>query len=978
MRILEPEKNLKKEIIHLRRLKSIRQAIYKTIARLDVSVHTSDEPVAPGLQRDLKYDSISKKRVWAKVYGCAWFKISGLIPSDSDKKHIVVKINIGGEGAVYSDTEPVSAITSVMSYIDRLDAGTGKSIIEISDFASPGSILELYIDAGFNGYYNLPFGLGIFRYAYLCEVDDNLKDYYYDYLCLASLLSITKDTKRRKEINSLLNRSYVEHKYSIASAREILKSQFDGITEDNILFTAIGHSHLDLAWLWPIRETKRKIQRTFAHQLNNSKKYPEYVYGASQPWLYEYIKNNYPQQYSAIKNMESHNKLELQGGMWVEADMNLSSGEAIIRQILYGKLFFKSEFNQDVQICWLPDVFGFNANLPQILKKSGLHYFMTTKLSWNEHNKFPHNSFIWKGIDNSEVLAHMPLDNTYTSAASPACARYGADNYPERHITPHALMVYGIGDGGGGPGEVHIELLKRQFALEASPKITMGKVIDFFKNLDFYRDMLPKYSNELYLEKHQGTYTTQGKNKNYNRRLEYALQTLEAISSLACQKGIDYPKKKLDEWWKEALLYQFHDILPGSSITRVYTESCIRYEEILKNINYEMDKILSFMKISEGLSFFNPTSFFRNELTKVDDTWYNVLIEPYGFGKACNITDSDISFTDDTIENAFISIRFSKDGDIISAIHKKTNKEYAAKRLNTLKLYKDKWLYYNAWDIDWQYYKKRSRTLKAYKNMTFKDGPCVVRRNYYKHNKTTIIQDVIIQSISPVIYFKTDCDYHETFKMLRTDFDVAVDSSYVSCDIQLGTIKRSTGNVTDIEKAQFEICAHKYVDLSDENNGISLLNDCKYGHRVKGNRISLNLLRSPVFPDKNADKSKHSFTYALFMHENKLGTDTLSYAYALNKPLEVLRYATENISIASTDNEAVVIETIKQSESGDGIIIRVYESQGKNAICSIKTALEYYEAVETDLMENEIHEIKINDISFSPFEIKTIKLKWKH
>jgi alpha-mannosidase len=227
------------------------------------------------------------------------------------------------------------------------------------------------MDAGYNGYYNFPYGYGIFKYAYLCTVNDDLKDYYYDYLCLSSLLSVTKDTKRRKEINDLLNKSYATYHTSIASAREILGSQFHGTAEENIDFTAIGHSHLDLAWLWPVRETKRKAQRTFANQINNSDKYPEYTYGASQPWQFDYIKNNFPKQYSILKNKVSEGKFELQGGMWVEADMNLSSGEAIIRQILYGKEFFKNEFDKDMLMCWLPDVFGYNGNLPQLLKKSG-------------------------------------------------------------------------------------------------------------------------------------------------------------------------------------------------------------------------------------------------------------------------------------------------------------------------------------------------------------------------------------------------------------------------------------------------------------------------------------------------------------------------------------------------------------------------------------------------------------------------------
>lgn len=973
---MEPVKNLKKETIHLSRMRKMRKAIYKKVATLEAAVHASDEPIPAGMQKDLIYTPISKKRIWGGLYDCAWFRIKGIVPKTAAGKHVVANICIGGEGAVYDGVEPVAAITSVMSYIDRIGASKGKSIVEVSDSATPGTNIEMYIDAGYNGYYNLPFGYGIFRYAYLCMADDDLKDYYYDYLCLASLLSVTKDNERRKELNTLLNKSYAMHRISINSAREILSLQFKGKPEENINFTAIGHSHLDLAWLWPLRETKRKAQRTFANQISNSYQFPSYIYGASQPWQFEYIKNNFPNQYSALRKMAADDKLELQGGMWVEADMNLSSGEAIIRQIQYGKDFFRKEFGKDMQMCWLPDVFGYNGNLPQILKKSGLPYFMTTKLSWNEHNRFPYRSFIWKGIDNSEVLVHMPPDDTYNSAGSPACARHGADNYPERDKTPLALMVYGIGDGGGGPGDVHIELVSRQKNLQGSPCITMGKAIDFFGKLDLYREKLPYHTGELYLEKHQGTYTTQSKSKSFNRRLEYALQTLEALCTLAWQKGMEYPKDKLDKWWKEVLLYQFHDILPGSSITRVYEESHQRYAVILSEITAEKERVLIFLKTGKGISVFNPTSFFRKELIKNDSAWYRTTVEPYAFTTVQPVTDGDVRFSDNSMENAYVILRFSQDGDIISAISKETDKEYAADRLNTLRLYKDKWMFYNAWDIDWNYYKKHSKILKAYKSETFIDGPSVVRRNYYKHKKSTIVQDVILQDGNPVVYFKTACDYRETFRMLRADFDVAINSSFVSCDIQLGTITRSTGNITDIEKAQFEICAHKYVDLSDDKYGISLLNDCKYGHRVKGNRISLNLLRSPVFPDKTADRGEHSFTYALYMHEGELSVDSLAYSYALNKPLEVLQFAVDNISIVSSSNKNVVIETIKRSDSGDGVILRLFESQGTSACCNVKTTLQYTTAVETDLMENELQSIDIGNLSFTPFEIKTIKLKW--
>lgn len=973
---MEPIKHIRKERKHLRRLKQMRGNIYTKIGPLEVGVHPSCEPLPPGEQQNLDYRPIRRKSVWGGVFDCAWFRVKGVIPSAAQGKHVVVHINVGGEGAVYDGAEPASAITLVMSYIDRLQSGVGKSVIEISPCAKNGEKVELYIDAGYNGYYNYPFGWGIFHYADLCVVDDALLDYYYDYLCIASLLSVEEDRARRAMLSRTLDESFAALKNSVAEAKAILAPLFDGKPDESVTFTAVGHSHLDLAWLWPLRETKRKAQRTFANQINNAARYPEYIYGASQPWQFEYIRDNYPAQYARLKKMAEGGQLEPQGGMWVEADTNLSSGEALIRQILYGTEFFREEFGREMKICWLPDVFGYNGNLPQILKKSGLPYFMTIKLSWNEHNRFPYRSFVWSGIDGSEVLVHMPPDETYNSAGSPACVRHAAENYTEREKAPVALFLHGIGDGGGGPGEAHIELVMRQTSLDRSPRVAHGTAEGFFEDLENYRGALPRYSGELYLEKHQGTYTTQGANKNFNRRCEYALQDLEALCTLAWTEGRKYPDEALDEWWKEVLLYQFHDIIPGSSITRVYEESKERYAIILKEIEAERLNVLGFLSDKSGVkSVFNPTGFSRCEYIKSEDKWYYAETLPYGFAPLSEaLSPAGMQCGKDTLENELLALRFSPNGDIISLKSKEDGFEFADGSLNTLRLYRDKWLYYNAWDIDWKYYKKPSRILKAYKTESFIDGPRAVRRSYYRHGKTAITQETVLYAGCPVVYFETSCDYHETFKMLRADFDAAVRSDTVTCDIQLGSIERSTGNVTKEEIAQFEICAHKYVDVSDEKRGLSLLNDCKYGHRVKGNRISLNLLRSPVYPDKTADRGLHSFTYALYPHSGPCGVGTLKYGYMLNKPLQTVAGQININSIASTNNPSVVVETIKRARDGGGVILRLFESQGRGAVCGLETIFRYSKALETDLMENALGPARLEELQFTPFEIKTIKL----
>ncbi len=973
---MEPIHALKKEKTQLRRLKALRARVYKKIAPVDVRVSSSTEPVDLQQRETLVYRRIQKNGIWGRVFDCAWFHMTATIPASARGKHVVLHTNVGGEGLVSNGADPDKAITLISTYLDRVTPGLGKSIIEITPSAEGGEAVDLYLDATYNGYYNVPYGRGIYHYAELCAVDEPMRDYYYDYLTVASVLSVTEEPARRAQLTAMLDESYALAFSDLPQAREKLLPVLVGTPDPDFAITATGHSHLDLAWLWPIRETKRKAARTFANQVNNAARYPDYIYGVSQPWQLDYIKKTHPNQYRQIKEMHARGQLELQGGMWVEADTNLASGEALIRQIWYGTDFFRREFGEEMEICWLPDVFGYNGNLPQIIRKSGLDYFMTIKLSWNEHNRFPYRSFVWQGIDGSEVLVHMPPDETYNSAGTPACTKHARDNYTERDVSKEVLMLYGLGDGGGGPGEAHIELLRRQKQLAGWPTVTFGRAVDFFHRLAGIQQKLPRYSGELYLEKHQGTYTTQGYNKRYNRACEFALQDLETLSAFAATKGIRYPVEEIDAWWKEVLLYQFHDILPGSCVTRVYTESRARYEILLREIHAERDAILAQLGKAQDAprAVFNPTAYNRTEYLRRDGHWYRAEMKPYAAAALSPAEPQPELKCDGTsIENGVVKVAFGKSGEIVSLVDKASGREYAEGGINVLRVYPDKFSMFNAWDIDWKYYNRAAKTLRAARAETFIDGAEVVRRNYFSFGRSELIQDIVLTPGSRTVQFRTRCDWHTTFRMLRSESDVAVHTDHVRCDIQYGSIDRSTGNTTPEEVAQFEICAHKYVDLSDGEKGISLLNNSKYGHRVKGNRLSLNLLRSPIFPDTKADRMAHEFTYALMPHEGGCGTETLKQSYFLNKP--PVDCAGVWDSIVSTDNEAVVVEVVKQAGVDDALIVRLYESQGREARCALKTGFDFKTAVETDLMERGQTPVDPARLQFTAFEIKTLKLR---
>ena len=938
------------------KLDALRKKTFTPCGSLEVSVGVSREPVPPEGKDALRYRRIRPGEVWAMhVYDCGWFHVTGALPADCEYETYVIQLHIGAEGLVCAnDGAPYEMISAKMAPVDSLSAEEGKNTVRLSDAVVKDGRVDFYIDAGFNGAFSLaPFGVGVFRYARFARKNEAFYAFYYDYLTVLSLYASLQKGEGA-DILAALNRAYgTAMAGDPAAARAILEPVLQAGPADFTLY-AVGHSHLDLAWLWPVRETKRKSARTFTRQLNNIDRYPEYIYGASQPWQFEYLRDHLPALWERIKAQVALGRIEPQGGMYVEADTNLSGGEALIRQLYYGKTFFRKEFGKETEICWLPDVFGYNGNLPQILKGAGIPYFFTIKLSWNEHNKFPYRSFNWQGIDGSEVLVHMAPDEDYNSGALPASTRHAYENYPEKDVSGEALYVYGVGDGGGGPGEAFIELLNRQKTLAFTPQVRFSTALGFFKKLETYREKLPSYRGELYLEKHQGTYTTQGRNKRFNRKTEYALEDLETLCTAAWLKGLPYPQEKLDAWWKEALLYQFHDIIPGSAIHRVYKESTARYAEILCEIEAQKREALRFLA-GEGNArlVYDPVAFTAAEEKRTQ-------------------ADGDLFLTDAVMRNRFLQVVFDRDGEIRS-LRDGDGTEYCADCLNRLKLFYDKPLYFNAWDIDWKYRDRPGVTLKAYKHELKKEKTRVTRINYYRHGRTKIRQEITLGADDDFVTVRTEADWHELFQMLRAEFLPAVTADEAACDIQYGTLYRSARDRTPLEKAQFEICAHKYVDVSDGEKGFSLMNDCKYGHRVKEGLISLNLLRSPVFPDPHADRGKHEFTYALYPHRGALSEETLSRAYRLNKPSVPFTGKHGFGPIVAVDNGEIVAELVKKAYHGNALVVRLYESQGKDAVAALKTDFAYKNAYETDLMEENETPVDPKDLTFRPFEIKTVK-----
>lgn len=984
---------------HAFNLIALKGKIYKKIASLKPQGILSDEPIKWEDLDKSKFKNMRFMQKWADKFGCAWFRFTGTVPEAGKGKRVVARIKLQGEGLVYDkDGHVLQGITQVLSKGDLFHSTIGKQIVDISPCAEGGEEVELYVDAGFNGKLRFENMSAHLRRYDLAVMDEELNSYYYDYIeayfLMCKLLGDAEGMKdsdvgkaevysaRAKELDEGMKNAWKVFKEQGASkAREALAPVlFRPIDYPAVTHYAVGHAHIDLAWLWPLRETRRKIGRTFANQLRNIKKYDNFIFAESQAQMFTWLKEDYPEVFEQVKKYVDEGRIELQGGMWVESDCNLPSGESWIRQFLYGKRYFKEEFGKDMKMCWLPDCFGFPATLPQVIKGCGMDYFMTIKIMSNTVNEFPHSSFKWKGLDGSEVLAHMEPAGDYNSGASPLAIFKSNKRNKEKESVPVCLLLYGDGDGGGGPGEGHIEYVSRmQKGIYGLAPVKPSKAIDFFEELEKYNDVIPEYDGELYYERHQGTYTSQAAAKLWNRRMENMLHLVELLGAEGKLRGVSYDRALVESIWKEVLLYQFHDVLPGSSIKRVYDESRERYKELYKQIQGVAAKLIDDMSSGESEEYtaINPVDFARKEFIRVEDKWYSVDLPAMGAGKIAPVENMDVSsltFGENTISNGLITITFGKGGEITSLFDVKNAKELVreGQYFNKLTVYEDPFMYYNAWDIRMDYDKLKKHSLKLEGSDTYIDGVRVVRRNRYRFMDSQFEQTVALTLGDTLVQFDMDADWHEELKMLRADFIPSVFADKVKCDIQFGQIDRSTKNDTSIEQAQFEVCAHKFVNLDGEDYSLALFNRCKYGHKVKEGMLSLALLRAPRFPDPECDRGSHHISYALYPHKEKFEeSDVKARAYCYNNVVMLRKANFEEKCPVTVEGDGVILETVKVAEDEKGIVARLYEYKGKETKAKVSFASKGA-AFECDMLENKKGKAELSKLAFKPFEIKTL------
>ncbi|HEU5013525.1 MAG TPA: alpha-mannosidase [Roseiflexaceae bacterium] len=827
----------------------------------------------------------------------------------------------------------------------------------------------------------------------------------------------------------------------------------------DVEITATGHAHIDVAWLWTLGQTRRKAGRTFSTALRLMEQFPDYHFTQSQPQLYAYLKQDYPELLEQIKARVAEGRWEPIGDMWIEADCNLSGAESLARQFLLGRSFFREHFGAEhsSRVLWLPDVFGYAWALPQLIKEAGLDYFFTIKIGWSQYNRLPYDSFWWQGIDGTRVLTHFsPTPEAGSAFASTYNARATAEdtigtwtNFMQKDLgkdgaTPPLLMAFGFGDGGGGPTRQMLENLRELKHFPATPQVRQGHVRDFFHELEQnFGDRLPTWNGELYLEFHRGTYTTQSRNKRANRKSEFALHDAEFLAAWAAllDNGYEYPAAAFTEAWQLVCLNQFHDIIPGTSITPVYTESQQQYAQIAHMATEARDNALRVIGAAQGgdVLVVNPTSFERRDLawwpgqlgdgqrlkrangeavatqSSADGTWIDAgklaplsavgLVLTRDEGTTTNdeqsntadqpssavIRHSSLSASPTRLENDLLLVELNGDGDITRVFDKTAQREVMPQGAvaNQFQAFEDRPLNWDAWDVDIFYDDKMWLADPASSVTVVEEGSLratiEIKRRILNSD---YVQRISLAHDSPRLDIDTTIDWRERHVLLKVAFPVDILSPVATYDIQWGNVQRPTHHNTSWDWARFETCAQKWVDLSEGGYGVSLLNDCKYGHDIRNNVMRISLLRSPTSPDPEADQGQHRFAYSLLPHTGDWSA-SIAQAYALNDPLIV--YQTDDgrrtiddeqqhapASLVNVDQPNVVIETIKRAEDGNGMIVRLYESQRQRGPVTLHASFPLAGAWRTNLLEDDKEQLETSDnnvrFDITPYQIVTLRL----
>lgn len=856
---------------------------------------------------------------------------------------------------------------------------------------------------------------------------------------------MTEETERGYQalytMNQMINMLDLEDRTTYSKAHQLAERFFQQRNgqSQHILY-AMGHAHMDSAWLWPYAETVRKCARSWSCTIRLMEQYPNFTFTCSQAQQYEWVKDNYPGLYTQIKEFVKKGRFIPVGGTWVEMDGNIPSGEAFVRQFLYGQRFFMKEFNKRCSEFWLPDTFGYSPQLPQIMKLFGISRFLTQKLSWSLVNKFPHHTFWWEGIDGSRVLSHFPPGDSYEMHGKVEEVLRTIKNYKDKGRSNKSVYLFGFGDGGNGPSEDMLVRMSRLQDVDGLPRVQPKTPQEFFSDVE-KEDCgnLCCWRGELYLELHNGTYTTHAKVKKMNRFCEFRLHDVEFLASMAHiqshvkKAAYKFPTDELHRLWKLLLLNQFHDVLPGTSIGLVYEDAHRYYDDIVASCQKLSSDALASIIADSAQS--NPVSMVINcmgwqrkevvtmsnstgtpakkqkkspELVQIDiqgNTLAMVTVPSYGYAEAkpvkcekpCSIENKpNGSFI---LRNEYLSAEIDNLGRIIALTLNGDERNAISSEPgchgSQFVMYDDIPLYWDAWDVMDYHLETRKPVLLSTKTTTIQDqGPLRVSLvvELKISDRSSIKQVISLDTGSPYLRFQTQVDWHENRKFLKVEFPTSVHSMSATYEIQFGHHQRTNHNNTSWDWAQFEVFGHKWAAISEHNFGVAVLNDSKYGYSTRDGVMRLSLLRSPKSPDKDADMGTHSFTYALMPFQGTFqSAGVIQAAYELNNPLDVRtlnppKGVQESKSFFSVDNPQVILETIKKSEDLDNaLVLRLYESYGGHTKVKLTVDLPFTSVKRCNGLE-EILDDKMNSdlevigqqitLSFKPFQISSLLLKF--
>ena len=944
-----------------------------------------------------------------------WFRASFRTPSVSEDEYLILRTTTGREG-LWDATNPQGLLYLNGKMIQGLDTNHTDAFLD----GDTDYTLHNYFHMGtFKG------GAVQCKMA-LYAVNATLEQLYYDIkgpydACrllnendtdYARMMSVLVDAIRLVDFREPYGESF---NTSVKTAIDFMEKEFYGKLCTPVgkpMVHCIGHTHIDVEWKWARAQTREKIQRSFSTAKVLMDRYPEYKFMLSQPELYRYLKEEAPEKYEELKQLVREGKWEPEGAMYIEPDCNLTSGESLVRQIIFGKRFFREEFGTESRVLFLPDVFGYSAALPQILRKSGVDYFITSKISWNDTNTMPMDMFYWEGIDGTEIFTSFITTQdfggipgkggknrtTYVGNITPSQIKGTWDRFQQKEYANRALITYGHGDGGGGPTKEMLEMQKRM--VRGIPSLPVAKTDTLISYLETVKgefddtckrtDRTPRWVGELYLEFHRGTYTSIGKVKKGNRYSEFLLGNAEALSVTDLCFGGSYDTEGLNRSWRKVLHNQFHDILPGSSIKEVYDGTDKDYAEIAEYgeriVDGKLCAIASRIHTDGGILVYNPTGFARRAvITQNGYTETQETVPSFGWTVIKDTTaKSKVKVNGLTVENSYYILTLNEAGQIVRLYDKRVQRDVLTGNGNVLTAFEDNPTKYDAWEIE-DYYRLKSYELDGNATVTpISDGTragFVIDRTYM-HSE--IKQTLWLYSESSRIDFVTETDWHEHHQLLKAVFPLDVHAMSATFDVQYGHVTRPTHENTSWDKAKFETYAHKWVDVSENGYGVAMLNDGKYGHSVEGSKLSITLIKCASDPNPEADQGRQTFTYSLMPHlEDFRKGGVIEESYALNQPLYERKIAantgdlSESYSFVSANKPNAVITAVKKAENDDSLIVRFYDAYDCKSSVTLTVPKEYTRAYLCDLMENGLEELTVTDgritVPTSNLEIVTLK-----